>query len=106
MKRDTRKAYRARAAATERLVDGAVAEIKAERDERLKQARDAAAKAEAERVHLTRDDILGATHVRTRYGWHKVAKVNTTTVAVETGYSWTDKYPFSKVLEVRRVSHE
>lgn len=60
--------------------------------------------AEASRVLLTRADLVGATHVRTQYGWHKVARLNPTTVAVETGYSWTDRYPFDKVLEVRTIT--
>lgn len=55
--------------------------------------------AERDRPTLTRDDILGAVAVRTKTGWHRVAKVNAKTVAVETGYSWTDKYTFDRVLE-------
>lgn len=55
-----------------------------------------------DRVRLTRDDIIGATHVRTRHGWWTVVRVNGKTVTVETGYSWTDRIPFDKVLEVRR----
>ena len=58
--------------------------------------------AEQERPRLTRDDVLGATHVRTRFGWHKVVRVNRTTVSVDTGYSWTDRYPFEKILEARK----
>ncbi|WP_350347227.1 hypothetical protein ABIQ69_11360 [Agromyces sp. G08B096] len=104
MKRDTRAAYRARAAATERRVDEAVAAVQAERDAEHRAAREVAAAVEAARVRLTRDDILGATHVRTPYGWHKVARVNKTTVSVETAYSWTDRYPFDKILEVRTVT--
>lgn len=58
--------------------------------------------AEQERPRLTRDDVLGATHVRTGLGWHKVVRVNRTTVSVDTGYSWNDRYPFEKILEARR----
>lgn len=64
----------------------------------------AAAEAEATRVQLTRDDIKGATHVRTERGWHRIARLNPTTVSVETGYSWTDRHPYSKILEARTVT--
>lgn len=57
---------------------------------------------ERDRVRLTRDDIDGATHIRTRRGWWTVVRVNAKTVTVETGHSWTDRIPFDKVLEARR----
>lgn len=57
--------------------------------------------AERDRVRFTRQDIKGATWVRVNYGWRKVARVNAKTVSVETGYSWTDRIEFDKVLEVR-----
>lgn len=60
--------------------------------------------AERDRVLLTREDVLGATHVRLSTGWWKVAKVNATTVSVETGYSWTDRHQFAKILEVRTIA--
>lgn len=60
--------------------------------------------AERDRVRLTRDDIAGATHVRLAGGWWKVARVNATTVSVETGYSWVDRHSFDKVLEVRTIT--
>jgi hypothetical protein len=60
--------------------------------------------AERDRKRLTRDGVAGATHVLLSHGWRKVAKVNKTTVSVETGYSWTDRYTFDKVLAVRTVS--
>ncbi|WP_454199548.1 hypothetical protein [Nocardia sp. Marseille-Q1738] len=60
--------------------------------------------AERDRVRLTRADVVGAAFIRTRYGWHKVVRVNKTTVSCESGYSWTDKYTFDKVLEVRKAS--
>lgn len=58
--------------------------------------------AERDRVRFTHEDIKGATWVRVGYGWCKVARVNAKTVSVETGYSWTDRIVFDKVLEVRR----
>ncbi len=60
--------------------------------------------AERDRIRFTRDDIVGATHVRTALGWHEVVRVNQTTVTVATPYSWNDKHPFSKVLEIRKAS--
>lgn len=69
----------------------------------LKARGEAVKAAEAERPRLTREQIAGATHVRTRFGWHKVARVNKTTVSVETGYSWTDRYPFDEIHEARTL---
>lgn len=71
---------------------------KAEWDARRKAARDA----EAERVRLTREDITGARFVRTSVGWHVVVRVSAKSVTVKTPYSWTDRYAFDKVLEVKR----
>ncbi|MFC9432698.1 hypothetical protein [Nocardia sp. NPDC057030] len=58
--------------------------------------------AERDRVRLTRDDVIGAVAVRTAVGWHKVVRVNKTTVSCASGYSWTDKFAFDKILEVRK----
>ncbi|WP_156027412.1 hypothetical protein [Mycetocola saprophilus] len=58
--------------------------------------------AERDRVRLERADIIGARVVRTRVGWHKVARINVKTVSVETGYSWVDRYPFAEILEARQ----
>jgi hypothetical protein len=66
-----------------------------------KLARLKARQAEQQRVRLTRDDIKGATHVRTQHGWHKVARINSKSVSVETGYPWVDRYEFDKIREVR-----
>jgi hypothetical protein len=37
--------------------------------------------------------------IRTRFGWKRVVRVNKKTVSVETGYSWTDKYEVTDILE-------
>lgn len=50
---------------------------------------------------VTPDALAAAKYVRNRYGWHKVVRVNRTSVTVETGYSWTDRIPVAKILEVR-----
>jgi hypothetical protein len=33
--------------------------------------------------------------------WHTVVRANRTTVSVETGYSWTDKLPYTSIRQVR-----
>ena len=100
MKRDTRTAYRARAAATERSVDEALAEVHAAYI--ANSEANAAAYAERNKpVPFTTEELQAARAVRTSVGWHRVARVNTKTVSVETGYSWNDRYTFDKILEVR-----
>lgn len=100
MKRDTRSAYRRRAAATERSVDAAVAEVRAsEAEERA--AAIARYKARIAPVPYTPEELAAAVAVRTIVGWHRVVKVNAKTVTVETVHSWTDRYEISKILEVR-----
>lgn len=59
--------------------------------------------AERDRVRLTRADVEGTSMVRTRLGWHRVVRVNAKSVTVETGHSWTDRYAFADVLEVRKA---
>jgi hypothetical protein len=59
---------------------------------------------ERDRVRFTRADLVGATHVRTDTGWRKVARLNASTVSVETGYSWVDRIPFEKILERREIA--
>jgi hypothetical protein len=100
MKRDTRTAYRARAAATERSIDAALTEVKAaEEVERAERATAYAAKHDP--IPFSDEQLKAARAIRTDIGWHKVARVNTKTISVETGYSWTDKIAIEKVLEVR-----
>lgn len=54
-------------------------------------------------VPFTTEDLKAATHLRTRYGWREIVKVNTKTVSVATGYSWTDRIPKDQIMEVRRI---
>jgi hypothetical protein len=56
---------------------------------------------ERDRIRLTRDDIKGASWIRTDHGWRKVVRVNAKTVSVESGYSWTDRIDIDRVIEVR-----
>jgi len=100
MKRDTRTAYRARAAATERSIDEALAESKAEW-ESTQAANQAAYKLKFAPVPFSADELAAARVIRTDAGWHKVVRVNAKSVTVESGYSWTDRYTLDKVLEVR-----
>lgn len=99
MKRDTRSAYRARTAATERSIDEAKAEVKAAED--AEQAERAAAYAERTKpVPFTFDELKAARAVRTRYGWHRVIRVNTTTVTVNGDFG-DYRVPEKNILEVR-----
>jgi hypothetical protein len=52
-------------------------------------------------VRLTREDIVGATWVRDSTSWREVVRVNAKSVSVESGYSWTDRLEFDRILEVR-----
>jgi hypothetical protein len=97
---DTRTAYRARAAATERMVDEAVAAVKADQDAQFATAKATAAALNAP-VPFTEDQYRAATIVRTKLGWHRVVNVSAKSVTVETGYSWNDRISRSKVIEVR-----
>jgi hypothetical protein len=97
VKRDTRSAYRARAAATERSVDAALADVRA-----AKAAEQAAVYAKRTApVPFTPDELNAARAIRTSVGWHRVVKVNAKSVTVATGYSWNDRYTLDKILEVR-----
>lgn len=96
------QAYRRRAAATERMVDAAVAEVKAERRAELAAAKQAHAEAEAARRRYTRDDIEGAGFVHDGHRWRKVVRVNKATVSVESGYSWVDHVKFKDVHGIQQ----
>ena len=75
-----------------RLVDLADREV-----QRLERA----AIANPEPVPFTNDELRAARLIRTRHGWHKVARINAKRVSVATGYSWTDRVALSKIMEVR-----
>jgi hypothetical protein len=91
------QAYRRRAAATERMVDAAVAEVKAEQRAEFAAAKQAHADREATRRRYTRDDVEGAGFVHDGHAWRKVVRVNKISVSVETGHSWVDKIPFKSI---------
>jgi alkylated DNA nucleotide flippase Atl1 len=66
----------------------------------MRLARSEADEKEAARVRLTRRDVVGATAVRDRFGWHRVVRVNARTVTVATPYSWTERIEIDAVLQV------
>lgn len=88
------------AAGIERTVDAAVAEVKAAK-EAGRQEEIAAYREKNKPVPFSTAELQTAVAVRTSTGWHRVVKVNTKSVTVETGYSWTDRYPINKILEVK-----
>lgn len=99
MKRDTRSAYRSRVAATERSIDAGMAEAAAARE--AEAARNAAAYAERNKpVPFTPEQLKAARAVRTMYGWHRVIRVNTTTVTVNGDFG-DYRVPEKNILEVR-----
>jgi hypothetical protein len=65
-------------------------------------ARKADRAAEKARHKLTADDVRGAVAVRDAHGWHRVVRVSAKSVTVETAWSWTERIPLDRVLEVRR----
>lgn len=75
----------------------------AQRVSGYKAAREAVRAGEAQRVRLTRDEIVGARLIRDEFGWRRVVRVNAKTVTATSNLvsSWTDRVPFEKVLEVR-----
>ncbi|WP_457948281.1 hypothetical protein ACTAQI_20230 [Pseudarthrobacter sp. alpha12b] len=99
MKKDTRTAYRARAAATERSVDAAIAKVKELQD--AEQAERSAAYAERNKaVPFSPEELKAARAVRTHYGWDRVVRVNAKSVTV-VGDFGDYRVPVSNILEVR-----
>lgn len=99
MKRDTRSAYQARAAATERSIDAAIAERKAaEEAEAAKRAARFAERTGA--VPFTREELETARAVRTVYGWHRVIRVNPKSITI-VGDFGDYRIHEKNVLEVR-----
>lgn len=62
--------------------------------------------AERDRKRMTREDIVGATAIKTDSGWRLVVRVNTKSVSVTTGYSWVDRIEFDRIHEVRKPEKE
>ena len=70
--------------------------------EAAREARALACTIEADRTRLTAANVARATHVRDAHGWHRVVRISAKSVTVETGYSWTDRIPLDRILEIRR----
>lgn len=100
MKRDTRTAFRARSAATERSVDGALAEVKAQQETESAEA--SARWAERNKaVPFTEEDLRTARAVRTMYGWHRVIRANAKSLTISGDFG-DYRIPTTTVLEVRK----
>lgn len=50
---------------------------------------------------VTPERLRTAVAVKTRFGWHRVVRVNAKTVTVATGYSWNDRIPVGSIVDVR-----
>lgn len=80
----------------QREVERQKREARAEHRAEVKARREA----EAERVRLTVDDLTGARAVRTRMGWHRVIRVNASTVTVAGEFGdWRIKH--TQILEAK-----
>lgn len=60
-----------------------------------------AARAEGRFGRYSKDNVHKDDQVKIRGTWRTVARANPKTVSVTTGYSWTDKYGWEEVREVR-----
>jgi hypothetical protein len=78
----------------------ALADVEEDREVR-RQANIAAYAKTVQHIPFTDEQYTAARVVRTDTGWHKVVRVNTKSVTVETGYSWTDRIQRDKIIEVR-----
>ncbi len=96
------QAYRRRAAATERMVDAAVAAVKAEQRAAFAEAKRAHAEREATRRIYTREELLGAGFIHDGHRWRTVVRVNKTTVSVDSSHSWVDRIAFKNVHGVQQ----
>jgi hypothetical protein len=74
-------------------VDHLTEQLRYWRDQ-LEQAKAAGRYNPVELSEISKGDLI-----RTRFGWKRVVRVNKKTVSVETGYSWTDKYEVTDILE-------
>jgi hypothetical protein len=99
MRRDTRSAYRSRAAAAERSVDVAIADVKAAKEAAEAEAR-AAYEAKYAPVPFTDEELKVASVVRTRFGWARLIRVNAKTVTIAGAFG-DDRIPVASILEVK-----
>jgi hypothetical protein len=104
MKRDTRSAYRARAAATERMVDESAATVKAEQAAKLQSAKERAA---AQRAVLEATPTVdpatitpGMWVLNRKGSAGEVLKVNRTTVAVSY-MGFESRWPLDSIIAAK-----
>lgn len=50
---------------------------------------------------VTSEQLRSAVAVKTKFGWHRVVRVNAKTVTVATGYSWNDRIAVGSIVDVR-----
>lgn len=60
-----------------------------------------AAKAAGRFGRWDKTNVHNGDHVLLRFGWRTVVRANAKTVSVDTGYSWTNKYGWEEVRDVR-----
>lgn len=99
MKRDTRTAYRARSAATERSIDAALAEVKAQQEAEAAESRARYAE-RTKAVPYTPEELHAARAVRTHYGWQRVIRVNAKSVTVSGDFG-DHRIPTATILEAQ-----
>lgn len=55
-------------------------------------------------ILFNKENLKGKTHIKARYGWEEIVKLNPTTVSVKSGYSWVNKIAYSEIKEARTIS--
>lgn len=95
----TPRQRRQEAAALDRTIDAAVAEVKAH-EEAERQAAIARYKARTAPVPFTASDLVKGARVRTRFGWWYVIRVNTKSVTLDGDFGGY-RVPLAHILEVR-----
>jgi len=107
MKRDTRKAYRARAKQADRWIEEETTRQRAESDARITAAREAERADRKTEGSITIAHFYGFTQgshfIRDQFGWRRVLKVNSRSVTVPSValVGWTDTVRFEKIREVK-----
>lgn len=77
---------------------------KAQKDAEVAAKVAAARQAERDRRRYTRDELVGATAVRTGTGWHRVIRLNTKTITID-GHVWPGQpypLPLAQILDIRK----
>lgn len=107
MKRDTVKAYRARAKATHDAIDAELARQAQESADRHREAKEQERADRATEGTITAETFagldLGAVFIRDQFGWRRVLKVNSRSVTVPSliKAGWSDTVRFEKIRQVR-----